>query len=320
MKKLVSFFLAAGLLLALSACGSTAAITPAHAEQPAAETETNILVAIFSRTGHTQPYAEAAAEYLGADIYQIEALVPYTDDDIKYYTGCRADKEQEDPSVRPEISGSVENMDKYDVIILGYPIWHGQAPRIISTFLESYNFSGKTIIPFCTSQSSDIGSSDDKLHDLCDAQWVDGKRFPPEGSTELITDWLYEVISGLFPAEGENMKLNAYINGTEIPVVWESNASVAQLCEYARGGEISVSMQKYGGWEQVGSLGRSIIKNDTNQTAHCGDIMLYCGNQIVLFYGENTWAYTKLGHIELSDSEIASLLGSGDVTVSLSAE
>ena len=103
--------------------------------------------------------AEYAADSLNAALYEIVPEIPYTDADLAYYTGGRADKEQNDDSARPAISGEVSGMREYDTIILGYPIWHGQAPRIISTFLESYDFSGKTIVPFCTSHSSGIGSS-----------------------------------------------------------------------------------------------------------------------------------------------------------------
>ena len=111
--------------------------------------------------------SEYAAEILGADLYEIVPEDPYTEEDLAYYTDGRADQEQNDPSVRPAISGKVENMSKYDTTVLGYPIWHGQAPRIISTFLESYDFSEKTILPFCTSHSSGIGSSASNLHSLC---------------------------------------------------------------------------------------------------------------------------------------------------------
>ena len=97
--------------------------------------------------------------------------------------------------MRPGISGGVENMDEYDTIILGYPIWHGQAPRIISTFLESYDFSGKTIIPFCTSHSSGIGSSASNLHTLCSesTEWLDGKRFAAGVSKESVQNWIGEI-------------------------------------------------------------------------------------------------------------------------------
>lgn len=154
--------------------------------------KTNILVVYFSRTGKTKPLAEYAADYLNADIYEIEAKVPYTDADIAYYTDCRADREQSDPAARPEIAGSVADMDQYATIILGYPIWHGQAPRIIDTFMESYDFSGKTIVPFCTSQSSGIGSSDTALYKLVssDAVWKAGRRFAAGTSKEEIVSWL----------------------------------------------------------------------------------------------------------------------------------
>ena len=154
--------------------------------------ETKTLVVYFSATGTTRPLAEYTAEILDADIYEIVAEEPYTEDDLAYYTNGRADQEQNDPNVRPAISGSVENMERYDTIILGYPIWHGQAPRIISTFLESYDFSGKTIVPFCTSHSSGIGSSASNLHSLCpdSTKWLDGERFEGGTSKETIRNWL----------------------------------------------------------------------------------------------------------------------------------
>lgn len=130
-----------------------------------------------------------------ADIYEIIPENPYTEADLAYYTNGRADQEQNDPDVRPAISGSVENIDEYDTIILGYPIWHGQAPRIISTFLESYDFSGKTIIPFCTSHSSGIGSSATNLYALCSesVKWLDGIRFEGGTSKEDIEEWIGEI-------------------------------------------------------------------------------------------------------------------------------
>lgn len=154
--------------------------------------ESKTLVVYFSATGTTKPLAEYASEILSADIYEIVPEEPYTKADLAYYTNGRADQEQNDASARPAISGNVENMEEYDTIVLGYPIWHGQAPRIINTFLESYDFSGKTIIPFCTSHSSGIGSSADNLHALCSEQtnWKPGRRFEAGTSMEQIEEWL----------------------------------------------------------------------------------------------------------------------------------
>ncbi|MDE7185157.1 MAG: flavodoxin [Lachnospiraceae bacterium] len=164
-------------------------------ERQEADVITKTLVAYFSCTGTTELAAEYIAEILGADIYEIVPENPYTEADLAYYTNGRADQEQNDSNARPAISGGVENMDEYDAIILGYPIWHGQAPRIISTFLESYDFSGKTIIPFCTSHSSGIGSSASNLHDLCSesVEWMDGKRFESGVSKESVQNWIVEI-------------------------------------------------------------------------------------------------------------------------------
>ena len=163
-------------------------------EEQEADVSTKTLVVYFSCTGTTELVAEYITEILGADSYQIVPEDPYTEADLAYYTDGRADQEQNDPDVRPAISGGVENMDEYDTIILGYPIWHGQAPRIISTFLESYDFSGKMIVPFCTSHSSGIGSSADNLHNLADkAKWVNGRRFETGTSRSTIEEWIGEL-------------------------------------------------------------------------------------------------------------------------------
>ena len=163
-------------------------------EEQEADVSTKTLVVYFSCTGTTEVVAEYITEILGADSYQIVPEDPYTEADLAYYTNGRADQEQNDPDVRPAISGGLENMDEYGTIFLGYPIWHGQAPRIISTFLESYDFSGKMIVPFCTSHSSGIGSSADNLHNLADkAKWVNGRRFETGTFRSTIEEWIGEL-------------------------------------------------------------------------------------------------------------------------------
>lgn len=114
-----------------------------------------VLVAYFSATGNTERVAQLLAEALGADIYEIEAAVPYTAADINYtVSNCRANVEQRDATARPAIAGGVENMANYDVVFISHPIWQGIAPRIIQTFLESYDFSAKDVYTFSTSASS----------------------------------------------------------------------------------------------------------------------------------------------------------------------
>ncbi len=208
MRKIVSLLLSFGMIFALAACGQSAASEKQEeiemetetsesvsTEEQEADVSTKTLVVYFSCTGTTELVAEYITEILGADSYQIVPENPYTEADLAYYTNGRADQEQDDPDARPAISGGVENMDAYDTIILGYPIWHGQAPRIISTFLESYDFSGKTIVPFCTSHSSGVGSSADNLHSLCaeSVEWRDGKRFESGVSKESVQKWIEEI-------------------------------------------------------------------------------------------------------------------------------
>lgn len=152
-----------------------------------------VLVAYFSATGNTRVIAEYAADAMNADLYEIVPEKPYTSGDLNYNdNSSRTSMEMNDTSARPAISGSVENIEQYDIIFLGYPIWWGEAPRIISTFVESYDLSGKTIVPFCTSGSSGVGSSASNLHDLAsnDAVWLDGTRFGSGAARDDIVEWI----------------------------------------------------------------------------------------------------------------------------------
>ena len=225
MKKWLSLLLALAMALSLAACGSAGnqentpeppasvsgstaeetpaptdaetpaeepAEEPAESETPAAEDSGSVLIAYFSATGNTEHIAEHLAGILDADLYEIVPEAPYTSEDLNYSNSdCRANQEQNDPAARPAISGGVENMADYEVIFLGYPIWWGDAPKIVSTFLESYDFDGKTIVPFCTSGSSPIGGSASGLEALTSgATWLDGQRFSGSASWETVSQWV----------------------------------------------------------------------------------------------------------------------------------
>ena len=119
-----------------------------------------VLVAYFSNTGNTAKVAKQIKSATGAKLYRIKAQKPYTKADLNYNNDdCRANKEQNDSKARPKIKGKVKNIRKYDVIFVGHPIWYGQEPRIINSFLESYNLKGKKIVTFCTSGGSGISGS-----------------------------------------------------------------------------------------------------------------------------------------------------------------
>lgn len=152
-----------------------------------------VLVAYFSATGTTKALAEYAADVMGADLYEIVPEEPYTADDLNYNDrSTRATVEQNDPNARPAISGSVENMEQYEIVFLAFPIWWGEEPRIMDTFVESYDFSGKTVVPFCTSGGSGFGSSGRNMQSLSagDAVWLDGARLSGSSSREDMADWI----------------------------------------------------------------------------------------------------------------------------------
>ncbi len=118
-----------------------------------------VLVAYFSATGTTKAVAKKIKKATGGTLYQIKPAVPYTADDLNYNKNCRANSEQSDENARPKIKGKIKKIRKYDVIFLGYPIWWGKEPKIIRTFLESYNLRKKKIVTFCTSGGSGISGS-----------------------------------------------------------------------------------------------------------------------------------------------------------------
>ena len=183
-------------LQSLLGAGNVTAVLSLVKLEPDAGTHT--LVAYFSATGNTRPLAEYAAAYLGADLYEIVPEIPYTEDDLKYYTDCRADREQNDPDARPAIGVALPDMSQYDTVVIGHPIWHGQAPKIIYTFLESFDPSGKQLVTFCTSGSSGLGSSAENLKKLKpDATWLESRRFPIGTQKEPVETWLAEI--GLKP-------------------------------------------------------------------------------------------------------------------------
>lgn len=329
MKRILSLILFLAIAALCAGCGSaptqSTSTSPAETqagestEPPAAEPETDstILVVYFSATGTTRSVAEKMAALTGADIFEIIPARPYTSQDLNYNDrSTRASAEQNTPDARPEIAEDI-SLDGYTTVYLGYPIWWGQAPRILSTFVESHDFTGVTVIPFCTSASSDIGQSDDTLAAQAGSgSWLQGRRFSGSASENELREWITET-------EGVNMekRLHLSINDTEVTVDWEDSESVAALTELVSSEPLTVQMSMYGDFEQVGSLGTALPRNDSQTTTQAGDIVLYSGNQLVIFYGSNSWAYTRLGRItDQSAAEMADLLGNGDVTVTLSWE
>ena len=307
MKKLVSLIVSLFLLTGCSTFNSD----KGEDEKPIKPGDSSTLVVYFSVTSNTKKLANYAKEYLQSDIFEIVPREAYTSADINYNSDCRANREQNDPTCRPEIKYTISNISQYKTIVLGYPIWWGQAPKILYTFVESYDLSNKTIIPFCTSGSSPIGSSATNLaKSASNANWLEGRRFPASATKEDIGSWLEEYID-------EDVTMKLLIDEKEINVSWEENNSVEALKKLL---PLTINMHEYGGFEQTGSIGSSIVRDDKQIDTVPGDIVLYNGNAISVFYSESAWSYTRLGHINLSKSELNGLLNKSSVVFKLLGE
>ena len=147
---------------------------------------------------YTKSVAQKIASTAGCSTYEIVPAKPYSDDDLNYKNKkSRATKEQSDDAARPEIEGTITDWSSYDTVFIGYPIWFAKAPRILCTFVESQDFTGKRVIPFCTSGSSGIGNSAKELAELANngGNWVSGTRFASSVSNKDIAEWL-EALGG----------------------------------------------------------------------------------------------------------------------------
>lgn len=214
MKRLFALLTALALVLALAACGGNAPATDTGSESAVpsetdgetdaaesgpetqadaqADGHRSVLVVVFSATGTTKGVAEKIAAIENADLYEIRAAQAYTDADLNWHdSGSRTTLEQNDKSARPEIAGEKISLGGYEKIYIGFPIWWGEEPRIMDTFAESYDFTGVTVIPFCTSSSSGIGRSGQNLAELAGSgSWLEGKRFGGSVSEADLQSWI----------------------------------------------------------------------------------------------------------------------------------
>ena len=217
-EKLLTLSLAAVMALSLAACGGNdssaddqsanqtqeEAAPPADTEENTAAPESsgdgaaaadgNVLVVYYSASGNTETAANYIAQATGGDIFEITPAEPYTSDDLNWTDeNSRVSREHEDESLRDvELTTTeVENWDSYDTVFIGYPIWWGIAAWPVDGFVEANDFTGKTVIPFCTSSSSGLGQSGELLAQLAGTgDWQEGQRFRSSASQEDVSEWV----------------------------------------------------------------------------------------------------------------------------------
>lgn len=282
-----------------------------------------LAVVFFSATGTTKTVAEYIKEEIDADIFEIIPKQKYTSVDLNYGdSNTRATKEQDDENARPEIANNID-VSNYDVIFLGYPIWWGNVPKIILSFIDNTNLGGKTVIPFCTSGSSGISISENTLKAYnSNISWIAGNRFSGSSTKSDIKNWIDELDLKEKQSDlGDEISMSEFIievNKKELIVKVEDNSSSKALLERLKDGNIIVNAHDYSNFEKVGELGFELPTNNKQITTKPGDVILYQGNNICLYYGTNTWNFTKIGEvINVDDNELKSLLGGGNVTLTL---
>ena len=193
MKRAAAFL--ASFLLAALPFGASAADAQADAGSAAESAKGKSIVVYFSASGNTKAAAEKIAELTGSDLMEIVPEEKYTEADLNWHDGeSRTSVEKDDESIRPAIKPDTKNLADYDTVFLGYPIWWGTAPKVLWNFVEKHDFTGKTVLPFCTTHSSSEGESGRTLQKLSGSKgtWKDAKRFPEHPSDSDISSWVNE--------------------------------------------------------------------------------------------------------------------------------
>lgn len=316
--RLVILILACILTLLLTGCSKDAPKETDDKTPPPLAGEKTVLVVYFSRSGNTESVAKIIAGKTEGDLLELIPEKAYPND---YNTLLSIARDELNQNARPALSSArAVDLTRYDTIYLGFPIWHGREPMLIHTFLESYDFSGKQIIPFSTSGSSGAESAYSALEALCpDAEFGTGRNLTGselENAKTIISEWLSSMD---IDDKTDQKRLFLTINGTTLTASLVDNSSTRALRELLLQNDLTISMSDYGNFEKVGSLGTGLPRNDEPITTTAGDLILYQGTSFVIYYDTNTWNFTRLGKIQnTTQAQLIALLGSGDVTVTLS--
>ena len=321
--KQILMFLSAMLLCCCSSDSEVMAEEPANAGKT--------LVVYYSYTGNCREIVNTLTNQMQADVLEIQPA----EKGLKYEANNYALGTQllnaikdnpNDASSYPSIEPVTTSLNDYQNIIIVTPLWWSQMAAIMQTYLFNYGpqMAGKHVGLIVSSASSGISGVVKDAKRLVpeavwmgDALWINNSNRSNRKS--LIENWL----KTLNFAEGQTTmdKMYITIGGVTLPIVLVENAATQTLVAALQEGDITYEAHDYGGFEKVGSLGRSLPTSDTQTTTQAGDVILHNGNQIVLFYGSNSWSYTRLGRIEYSSqAELESFLkaGQGNITVKLS--
>ena len=303
-------FLMAAMLL--TCCSSDSEV---KAQEPQGSSNGKVLVAYFSFTSNTKAYAEKIAEMTGGDLYEIVPEVAYGSENSNYYDqSTRAYKEQYDTGgeQRPAIKETLANASQYDIVFLGSPIWYGKSPRVILTFLDKYGFQGKTVIPFVTSASTGISKVNEELPSTYpNINWKEGRRLNGVSDADLRT-WVQSFVGST------TQKMYLTIGGVTKTATLVSNSSTEALVAQLQQGNITYEAHDYGNFEKVGPLGYMFPENNEQITTVPGDLILYQGSNLCIYYDTNSWSFTRIGKLDnMSQADIKMWVNAGGDNVSV---
>lgn len=289
--------------------------------QPSENNGSRAVVIYFSATGNTETLAKKIAAAADADSFEILPKTAYTSADLNYNDDNSRANREINGDERPAIQRLNVDFSQYDTVILGYPIWWGQCPPVVRTFLANTDLAGKTIMPFCASGSSGISGSLGKIRELAPGSTVtDGFRGTGATTENQITSWLTQNGFTKQASTGSNT-LKIQVGDTTLTADLVDNSSVTALKDLLTKGPVTIDMQDYSSMEKVGSLGTTLPRNDVQTTTTFGDLILYQGNSFVIYYDTNTWNFTPLGKInDITQAELKRILGDGDVSVTISID
>ena len=278
-------------------------------------------------TGNTQLIAQWIAEQTGGDLFLIQTEYTYP---LDYDRTVAVGEGQDDDNYFPVIISHLGDISGYDYIFLVYPVWHYSMSIPTRSFLQDYDFAGKTIFAYDVNAGSGFADTLQVIEEFQPgATVVEGLAINQNdvpGSESEVRESAAALLSeyGNAASDGDddmnnNQNENANpvtisINGENFKVNLEDNDTAREFAQMFADSPLTLELSDYGGFEKVGSLGRALTADNTNMTTEPGDIVLYNGSNIVIFYGSNTWDYTKIGSVEDADG-LKDALGEEDVTV-----
>lgn len=291
------------------------------------------LVLYCSRTGNTERMAQTIQSTLDCDMIEVVPETPYDDDYNAMLERARTELAAIGQGTYPAISTSIENFEDYDIVFVGYPVWYGHMATPMQTFLHNHAnlLSGKRIALFASSGSSGISTSERDAASLVpDATFEESMLLTSSTLGDMdsrIPAWLEELGAsreesgdGDTPVTGNSIRLTLD-NGTIFTATLAENSSAEALKALLAEDDLSIEMSDYGNMEKVGPIGQSLPRNDEHITTSPGDLILYQGSNLVIYYATNTYTFTRLGKIDnVTQAELKSALGEGGVKVTLSLE